>query len=353
MRRMRSQLLTGNPKLTPHEVVAHFGAVQAQDFLGALWAIGLRMRGGTDADVERDVAERKIIRCWPMRGTLHFVAAEDARWMLELLASRSMTRSRGRLEREFGLDAATLRRARTLIERALRGGHALTRGEIYAMLERGGIATGASRGLHILYALSHERVICFGPRRGKQPALVLLDEWLPEPSRKTREESLAELARRYFTGHGPATAADLVWWSGLTVKSASEAISLAANDLERETIDGNPMWSSRTPISAPRSPRAVHLLPPFDEFMVGYKDRSAMIAPEHVKAVNIGGGMINAVLVINGLVTGRWSRALNPKSVDFTISPFRALTASETRAIEREVSRYGEFVGREGRVAFA
>ena len=351
--RLQSQLLLGNALTTPHEVVSHLGAMQAQDILGSLWAIGARMRGGDESDVERAVAERKIVRCWPMRGTLHFVAAEDVRWMLSLHAPRVLKRSRTRLERDFDLDAATLRKCRTIIERALRGGHALTRSEIYAALEREKIATRDSRGLRILFAIAHEQHICFGPKRGKQPTFVLLDEWIPEPSKKTREESLAELARRYFRGHGPATAADLMWWSGLTMKEVNEAIALAGQtDGRWQMADGTTnrhLPSAIRHLSSKKAP--VRLLPPFDEFTVGYKDRSAIIDPRFARYVNNGGGLLNAVVVINGRVEGTWKRTLGKTNVDITIAPFRKFSASEVSAIEREAKRYGKFVRREALVS--
>lgn len=328
--RLHSQLLGGNPAATPHDAVAHFGAVQAQDYLGALWAVGVRTRGAVERDVERAIAEREIVRCWPMRGTLHFVAAEDVRWMLELLAPRVLKRHRPRLEREFELDARVLRRCRTLLERALQGGNALTRPEIYATLEKAKIATAGSRGLHILFALAHERLICFGARRGRQPSFVLLDEWLPASKPKPREEALAELAKRYFTSHGPATIADFAWWSGLTAKEANEVLSLAGR-IEPEGT----------------SKASAHLLPPFDEYTVAYKDRSAVIDPMYAKRVNAGGGMINAIAIVDGIVVGNWKRELRGSNVEVAIAPFRPLTARETRALEREAARYAKFLGRE------
>jgi hypothetical protein len=327
LQRLRSQLLGGNPAPTPHDVVAHFGAMQAQDYLGALWAVAVRMRGATESDVERAVEQRQIVRCWPMRGTLHFVAAEDVRWMLELLAPRVLKRHQPRLQREFDLDAHVLRRCHTLLERALQGGKTLTRPEIYATLERAKIPTANSRGLHILFTLAHERLICFGPRRGKQPTFVLLDEWLPASKSKPREDALAALATRYFTSHGPATVADFAWWSGLTTKEANEALSLAGPVSHDAASKGN-----------------VHLLPPFDEYTVAYKDRSAIIDPLFAKRVNAGGGIINAIAVVNGIVTGSWKRDLRGQNVQITISPFRELTARETRAFEKEADRYGTFL---------
>jgi hypothetical protein len=332
--RLRSQLLAGNPAATAREVVSHFGAMQAQDYLGALWAVGLRMREARESDIERALADRSIVRCWPMRGTLHFVAGEDARWMLELLAPRVLSRHRAMLERNFEIDERTLRRCRTMVERALRGGNALTRPEIYALFEKARIATQASRGLHILFALAHEHLICFGPRRGKQPAFVLLDEWLPAAKSKPRQEALAELARRYLAGHGPATVTDFVWWSGLTTKEANEGMALA--DVKTDSV-----------AVTTRAKLNVQLLPPFDEYTVAYKDRSAVIDPAFAKRVNAGGGMINAIVVVNGIVAGSWKRTLRGTSVDITVSPFRALTAREMRALDKEGARYAKFLGME------
>lgn len=325
--RLHSQLLAGNGLETPHAVVSHFGAVQAQDYLGSLWAVGARMRNAVESEIENALVERSIVRCWPMRGTLHFVAAEDVRWILELLSPRVIQRSRGRLEREFDLGARVLRRSRTLVERALAGGNALTRPEIYAMLEKARIATGASRGLHILYALAHERVICFGARRGKQPTFVLLDEWVPVAKSKPREEALAEIARRYFASHGPATIEDFMWWTGLTKKEASEAMALAG-----------PL-----PVASGPLPKGAHLLPPFDEYTVAYKDRSAILDASFAKRVNAGGGILNAIVVVNGIVVGTWKRTLG-KSVDIAISPFGELSARDLRAIEQAKTRYLRFL---------
>lgn len=340
LRRLHSHLLANNPRRTPHEVVSHLGAVQAQDYLGALWAVGTRMETATESEVEAALASRSIVRCWPMRGTLHFVAAEDARWMLELLAPRVLARHRPRLQREFELDPKTLRRCAKLVEKALAGGNALTRAELYTAFEDRGIATRDSRGLHILFALAHESLICFGPRKGKQPTFVLLDEWLPATKPKPREEALAELARRYFGGHGPATIADFVWWSGLTMKEAKEAIALT--ELEHEAIDEQPMWFASVPDVSSLS--ATQLLPPFDEYTVAYKDRSAIVEPAFATKVNAGGGMINAVVVVDGRVIGNWKRTLRGTSVEITISAFRELTPSEEQAIEREAERYADFL---------
>jgi hypothetical protein len=334
LRRLHSHLLADNALAAPHDVVAHFGAIQAQDYLGMLWAVGVRSRVAAQSDVEGAIAERRIVRCWPMRGTLHVVAAEDVRWMLELLAPRVLARERWRIERDFELDAKTLRRGRTLVERALRGGRTLTRAELYAVLEKGGIAVRAGRGLHVLFTLAHERVVCFGPRQGKQPTFVLLDEWIPASQSKTREEALAELARRYFRSHAPAGVGDFVWWSGLTVREVKEAIALSG-----ASFDGDG--------SAAATP-SVHLLPPFDEYTVAYKDRSAILDPAFARQLNAGGGMINAVVVVDGRVVGNWKRTIVRDSVVVTVAPFDPLTKRQARAVDREAARYAAFLGLSG-----
>jgi winged helix DNA-binding protein len=329
VQRLRSHLLAGNALKTPHAVVSHMTAMQAQDYLASLWAIGLRMKSATEEIVERAIAERKIVRCWPMRGTLHFVAAEDLHWMLELLAPRVLARHRKRLENDFELDVKTLRRARTLVERALQGGRSLTRDELYALLEKAKIATTNSRGLHILFSLAHERVVCFGARRGKQPTIVLLDEWVSPPPPKSREDALIELAQRYVKSHGPATSADFAWWSGLTPKEASEAFEAAELD-QRE--------------SARRSSPGVHLLPAFDEYTVAYRDRSSIVDAAFVKRINNGGGILSPVVVVNGCVVATWKRTLRNSDVGIDVAPFAELDVS---TLQREADRYAKFVGKE------
>lgn len=195
-------------------MVAFFGAVHAQDYRGALWGVGQRVAGATEADVERALAERSIVRTWPMRGTLHFVAPDDVRWMLRLLAPRAIARAAGR-HRQLGLDAATFAQSRDRLTAVLAGGNQLTRDAIYAELDRSGISTAGQRGIHILAQLAMEGVICFGARRSKQQTFALLDEWVPSSRMLEGDEALAELAARYFASHGPATLADFAWWSGL------------------------------------------------------------------------------------------------------------------------------------------
>ena len=341
--RLHAQAIADARFDTPADVVRGLVAMQAQDYLGALWAVGLRMRAVSEAAIEQAIAERRIVRTWPMRGTLHFVAAEDVRWLLALLTPRVIALNAARIERDFGLDAAMLKRCRRVVEKAL-AGKALTRNALYAALDAGGIASAEQRGLHIIGRLAQDGLVCIGPRAGKQPTFVLLDEWLPPAPRRTREDALAELARRYFTSRGPATAQDFAWWSSLTVKDAQAGIALAQAQLAREVIDGTTYWLSPS-ATALRGTNAIYLLPPFDEYLVAYKDRSALYGSDVSRQVIGINGLVNASIVSKGRVVGLWKRRLQAAAVAIATQPFAALNRTESAAVATATRRYAAFLG--------
>ncbi|MGF1471471.1 MAG: winged helix DNA-binding domain-containing protein, partial [Rubrobacteraceae bacterium] len=235
-RRLFNQGIEGEKFETPEEVVRWLGAVQAQDYLQALWAIGLRLRSGTVADVEQAIADGKIVRTWPMRGTIHFVPPEDVRWMLELSASRVLARDGRRLE-QLGLSREVMERCKDLFRAGLEGGRLLRRPDMMRVLDDAGISTEGQRGYHILWYLAQSGVICMGPMRDKQQTFGLLDDWAPDSRELSREESLAELTRRYFAGHGPATVHDFARWAGLTIAETRSGIEAATPELVSEKID--------------------------------------------------------------------------------------------------------------------
>jgi hypothetical protein len=343
-RRVANQLIDRPIDGGPVEVVRHFGAMQAQDYLGALWAVGQRCRSASEQTVEAALAERAIIRTWPMRGTLHFVAAEDARWMLELLTGR-VVKSTASRHRELELDPPTFTKSGRLFERALGGGKQVSRPELYQILNGAGIATHDARGLHILAYHAQHRLICFGARAGKQHTFALFDEWIPNARPRARDASLGDLAIRYFGSHGPATVNDFAWWSGLTVKEVREAIGLAGDRLVEETIDGGRYWSAPPVRGRSRGPTAA-LLPPFDELTVGYKDRSAVIDPKFTIRLNGGGGMMNPTVLIRDRLVANWKRSLGRDGVEVTVAPFaRSLTPLEVRGIKTAAKRYGDYLG--------
>jgi hypothetical protein len=342
-RRLHNQRLAGVGFDRPGSVVAWMGAVQAQDYLGALWALGIRMESAREEAVEQAIADRTVVRTWPMRGTLHFVAPADVRWMLALLTPRVIAGQRGR-HRQLELDQAVFDRSRDLLTRALEGERQLTRDTLYETLEAAGISTAGQRGIHILARLAQDGLLCFAARQGKQQTFALLEEWVPLARMLEREEALAELAGRYFTSHGPATVQDFTWWSGLTVADAKVGIELAGPRLEREVIDGKDYWlSTAEPAVSPASPTA-WLLPPFDEYTVDYKDRSAVHDPAHGGLMS-SNGIFYPAIVLDGRVAGTWKRVFKKGAVVITMSPFAPLKKRERQAVARAAERYGAFLG--------
>ena len=343
--RLVSQRIEGERFEKPEEVVRWLGAIQAQDYPQALWAIGLRLRSATVADVERAIAEGKILRTWPMRGTLHFVPPEDARWMLELSASRILARD-GRRLGQLGLDKEIMERCKELFHEALRGNRSLSRPEMMRLLEEAGIGTQGQRGYHILWYLSQAGLICPGPMQDKQQTFVLLDEWVPRSRELSREDSLAELAGRYFASHGPATVHDFAWWSGLTVTETRSSLEAATPELISEQLDGKEYWmTSDAPRHTGHDESSVHLLPAFDEYLLGYRDRTAVLAREDASKIVPGGnGVFRPTVVVGGRVVGTWKRRLRKNAIDLTLDPFTPPGDWEERALGAARS-YSAFVG--------
>lgn len=344
-RRLANQLISASDCRRPEEVVTVLGAIQAQDYAGALWSIGLRLQNVTEEDVENAVAERKIVRSWPMRGTLHFVAATDIHWILDLLAPQIVAR-RIHLARDLELDAATLVRCEKLFVRELRGQRRLTRDALMKLLERNKISIANQRGYHILWHLAQEKVICFGPRAGKQHTFVLLDEWIPAGRKKDRDVALAEIARRYFTGHGPATLQDFAAWTGLSAADARAALDSVASRLSHETKDGKDYWMAHNPAKIQPAPSGGFLLPGFDEYLLGYKDRSAALDPQHVpKVIPANNGRFLPTIVLDGCVAGTWQREIKRGKLTITLSPFKRLKKTETQAVIPAAKQCGQFLG--------
>jgi len=318
------------------EVVKHMTAMQAQDFGGAKWSIGLRSTTVTDAQVEAALAAGEIVRSWPARGTLHFVAPEDLGWMLRLTSPRQTRVAAGR-HRQLELDERDFAAARDLALQHLGGGRSLTRTDLLALWDSHGVSTAGQRGAHLLVHLAQTGVIVFGPVAGKQHSFVLLDEWVTAPRRLDRKQSLAEWALRYFTSHGPATVRDFAWWASLTLTEAREGLALALPSLESLEVDGIAYFhvAGLEPAKA-----ATNLLPGFDEYMLGYQNRGAALDDEHAEAIVPGGnGMFMPTIVTNGHVTGLWKRTLRAKRVDVAIEPF-----GTAPRVDRAIRRYAAFL---------
>jgi hypothetical protein len=347
LERLVTQRLAGGSFRTPAGVVRWFGAVQAQDYPGALWAVGQRTTGATEAAVEQAIASRAIVRTWPLRGTLHFVAPEDVRWMLQHFAPRTIARAAPRFT-QLELDRRTLSRSATVVTKALEGGHQLSRPRLYQLLERAGIPVSEGRGLQILWRCAHDGLICFGAREDKQHTFALLDEWVPPAKAMDRDEALAEIARRYFTSHGPATLSDFGWWSGLPAADARSGLEMARPGLQSEQIEGAVYWRAESKSTALlrefRISSHAALLPAYDEYTVAYRDRRAALDPAHAEAAR--NGIFSLTIVLKGRVAGTWTRQLVNGRVAVALKPFAPLNGASGRAVAAAAERYGRFLGR-------
>lgn len=341
--RLNNQRLSAAEFRTPEAAVAWLGAVQAQDYAGAKWSIGVRMSQGTDDAVEKAIGRGKIVRTWPMRGTLHFVAANDIRWMLSLLAARQVSRYQAR-DTARGLDEARVDRCRCFVRKLLQGGKRATRDQLRAAMEEKRILGEGHGAYHVMRRLAHEGLVCFGPRIGKQHSVVLLEEWVAPAKPISRDQALARLAQRYFQSHGPATLADFVWWSGLTMGDARAAIA----GLGKEFVAGSEgdvrYWQRRSRRGLSAASARLCLLPAFDEYLVGYRDRSAVLEPRYAKRICPGGnGIFCPTIVSKGHVVGTWKRN-SGKGRLVEPRPFSGLSSGEERAFVIATERYRRFL---------
>jgi hypothetical protein len=341
--RLHNQRLSSPDFKKPAEVVQWMGAVQAQDYYGAKWALGQRTQDTADDDVEKAFANGEILRTHVMRPTWHFVTPADIRWLLKLTAPRVNAVS-SYYFRKLELDDAVFRRSNKALAKSLRGGKHLTREALREVIKRAGIAgDDLLRFNYMLIRAELDAVICSGPRIGKQFTYALLDERAPETKALslTRDESLAELTRRYFTSHGPATSSDFMWWSGLTANDVKQGLEMVKNQLVREEIEGKTYWLPASTPTVARVQRLACLLPTYDEYLIAYKDRSAAIDPKRSISDNT---VFDSTIIWNGRVVGSWNRKIEGTSVKVTVSCSAPFSQAETRAIAGTVRRYSEFL---------
>jgi len=335
-RRLHNQRLSAPNSRKAVDVVRWFGAVQSQDFEAAKWAIALRMRSATNDAIEDAFNRGEILRTHVMRPTWHFVAREDIRWLLELTAARVDLRC-GPGYRMFELDDAVFKRSHKVLERALKNERHLSRAELRRKLNESGVAAddGVRLG-HILIRAELDRVVCSGPRIGKQLTYALFDERVPETEPLDRDEALARLTRLYFQSHGPATLQDFVWWSGLTTAEAKRGLELV--DIEKVSIDERVYWSLPSSDPAPDSSRTAHLLPAFDEYFVAYKDRQLVFGSDDRELT--ASDVLGPTVIIDGTVAGRWKKT---KSIEVKLT--RALQKTERAAVDQATARFETYFG--------
>lgn len=340
--RLHNQLITQHRFAQPEQVVAWLGGMQGQDYPGVKWSIALRLPDTTDVDVGRAIDAGKIIRTWPMRGTLHFVAAQDVRWMLMLTSPKNIAGSASRRQ-NLELDDKTLAHCREVFTKALQGGKQLSRDGMYAALAQAKISTEGQRGYHILWNCALHGLICFAATNDKDQNFALIDEWIAPTQEKTREEALAELASRYFTSRGPATLQDFIWWSGLSAAEARLGLDAIKSKLVQEAVDKLTYWMP-TDMTIPKEAPRAFALPGFDEYLLGYKDRSAVLDAAHAEQVCPGGnGMFASTIVIDGRVVGTWKRVFKKAGIEIAATPFASMSKVEKKRFTEAAERYGAF----------
>jgi hypothetical protein len=338
--RLVNQHIAGFKFSTPADLIEYLVGIQAQDYQQSNLAICVRLKNCTGSDVEEAISERKIIRTWPMRGTLHMVSASDIHWLLRLFKEKRISANQFRY-RQLELDSRILNRSNKILEEILEGGNQLTRDEIKISLLQEGIKVDSMQLYHILHNASAEMLICFGNRRGKQFTYSLLDECVEEKKRLSREESLAELAFRYFRSRGPATINDFTWWSGLSLTDARAGLESVESKLLKEKLEDEIYWFSSPPSGKKIKP--LYLLPAFDEYLIAYKNREASLDPLFEKRLIFINGMFNPMLVINGKVCGTWKRIIKKEIILFELTPFFKLTQVHINHLKKEVKRYQKF----------
>ena len=316
-------LRDGLPSITA--AVRRLGAVQAQDFVAAKWVLGARVPGSVAGDVDAAIEAREVVRSWPMRGTLHVLPTETLRPILAITAPRVLQRA-ATTHRRLELDAAVYRRARSVAEREL-AGRSLSREELLGAWESAGISAAGQRGYHLIWWLAQDAVLCCGPVEGRGQRFVLLDEWAPATGEQPgREQTLARLFASYAAGHGPVTVRDFAWWTGVTLGDARTALAAAGDAVvpfdDELYVAADAGWAADPDAAAPRAAGRLALAP-FDEYFLGYVDRSPVCDPGHApRVVPASNGVFQPILVAAGVVEGVWKVARARGAASVTLHGF-------------------------------
>lgn len=348
--RMASLLLGAPEKRTPLEVVQWFGAMQAQDIASGHWSLGVRCAGATEADVIAAFEAREIVRTWPMRGTIHAVPAEDIAWMLDLMGSRALATAPRRRE-QLGLTLADVERGAETLAQALREQHILTRAQALARLADAGLDVSEQRSYHLLWYAAQIGVTCIGPQRGADQTFVLVEDWAPTQVQYSRAEALAELFHRFVRSHGPVGIKEFAGWTGLNLGDTKTAAAANIGRLEPVASDVGELWATTELAQRLRSGdvggHAMVALPGFDEFMLGYKDRTLHVPDGAMEQIVPGGnGMFRATVVADGMAVATWKRTLKADRVIVEVDPIARLTAAKRRQAELAFVPYAHFLGK-------
>jgi hypothetical protein len=338
--RLQNQQISLQAFKQPANLVKWFGAIQAQDYAGAKWALSLRLKGMKDTLIEKSLNNGQILRTHVMRPTWHLVYPDDIRWMLQLTAPRINAGNASRY-REFELTEKAFNKCHDLLIKSLEGNNQLTRDELSAIFNKAGIATRDNRAAHILMHAELAGLICSGARKGLHTTYALLDERVPKTKPLEHDEALAHLTERYFTSHGPATARDFAWWSGLSLGEVKKGIDIAGNKLSSAVIKKQTYWFAADMREAGRMNGKTYLLPNYDEYIVGYADRSALAAASHINSRD--NVLFSNTILTKGKVTGTWKRTLKKDAVLIESELFGKADQSP---LQKAMDLYGNHLGR-------
>ena len=344
IRLLNQQLL--NPLFRePKELVSWMGAMQAQNYSMVKWAVGMRLKSATIQAVEKALHEGEILRTHVMRPTWHLVAAEDIRWMLKLSAQRIIS-ANDSFAKGYDLDIPNelYTKAHDLLEKILCGKKSMTKQEIAEHFTRSGIVADNHRMTRFMARAEQEGIICSGEDRGSKCTYALLEERVPPMPELTKDESLARLARSYFRSHSPAVLQDFIWWSGLPVSDAKQAVYLIASELTTEQWKEQTWYIHDTCRTRGKLSGHIHLLPSYDEYLLGYKDRTDVLPLEHYSKAFTNNGLFFPIVLHNGQVIGNWDKSVKKKSVDLKYSWFRQVADMNEETLERERQKFTRFL---------
>jgi hypothetical protein len=343
--RLISQQIIKPECKSPKEIVSHMGAMQAQDFNMAKWAIGLRLNKATEKDIESAINSGEILRTHVLRPTWHFVSHDDIWWMLDLTAPKLKASMKGR-HRELELTESVLNKSNKIIQKVLAEKKFATRKELIAQLNKAKIPTNENRASHIFLNAELNKIICSGKMKGKENTYALLSERVNEPKAFNKQNALEMLATKYFKSHGPATLRDFVWWSGLNLTDAKNGLEMIKKDLISEKINDEEYWFHGSLPVPEKNKNSVFLLPAFDEFLISYKDRSASIINEHASKAFSKNGIFWPTVVVNGKVAGTWKREIKKEKVLVTIDLFDSKKKLNQNLLKRELEKFGLFLNK-------
>lgn len=342
--RLQNHLLNF-PLKDPVEVVRWYGAVQSQDYPGARWAVGMRTKDVKDSHIETLFNEGKILRTHVMRPTWHFVTPEDIRWLLALTSQRVHAFS-SHYYKKVGIDTELFNKSIKIFVQALEKKKYLTRDELKNELIKAKLSfDDENRLMRLAYIVMYaelEGIICSGPRKGKQFTYALLEERAPKAKKLGREDSLAELTKRYFNSHGPAQVKDFAWWSGLTMTDVKRGVEINKDIIYKENINGKDYFFSSNSFNKSKDVEA-YLLSNYDEYIVAYKDHDAVFDSSYKEKLQL---LLPHSIVIDGQVVGGWKRELKDTSAEIKIRFFRKLNIKEDRAVQKAVQKYSQFLAK-------